>query len=321
MTEETLFQLIDTRPLVNKCDECPLAEKYDNLIHVPFEFVGDNPTPDVLFVAESPGYDERMKGRPLIGKSGQFLREVLSDYVDEYALANVVSCHPKQKSNRTPQDEEAEYCVEHVHRFIQEIKPKIVVLLGRTSYMSMLPESYKKLHTSDLKSVTKMQRKPPLEIDGIRYASCFHPSYLVRNGGRVGDSWDEFSRRLRNLLSGSTHLPQTFQSHNLDFEIVKLDNLSKTLLKYLPYEDVGFDYETRLLQTWDIRNKPLGLGLAVTTGERSGKASYIEFDREMTPTEKQLLLKFIQKKKPWAYNAKFEQSLTWSFLGEFCEFK
>ena len=319
MNKEVTFNVVDTRPIVNKCEECPLNNSFDKIVHVPFEIVGDNPTPDVVFIAESPGADERSKGRPLIGKSGAFLREVLSDFLDQYALANVVSCHPDQKSNRTPSPQEADYCVEHVHAFIKQIKPKIVILLGRTSYMSLLPESYRNSHANDLKSVTKMQRKPPVTVDGVKYAVAFHPSYLVRNGGRVGDSWEEFSRRLRSLLLNNTSFADDL-SHDLDFEIVKLDQLPKTIAKYYPYEDIGFDYETRLLKTWDIRNKPLGLGLAVTTGERSGKATYIEFDRDMTSAEKKLLLTFIQKKKPWVYNARFEQSLTWYLFGEFCEF-
>ena len=320
MTEDTIFNLVDMRLHVDKCESCPLAHKFDSLSFVPFEIVGDNPKPDVVFVAESPGESERKKGRPLIGKSGSFLREVLSDFTDEYALCNTVCCHPTQRSNRTPETEESEYCSEHIHKFIEQIQPKMVILLGRTAYMAMLPQSYKDIHSSDLKSVTKMQRKPPVEVGGTKFAVAFHPSYLVRNGGRVGDAWEEFSRRLRSLLSSSSSSYVDDLSHDLDFEVVNLDKLPQTLVKYYPYSDIGFDYETRLLKTWDVRNKPLGLGLAVATGERSGQATYIEFDREMTPAEKNLLLRFIQKKKPWVYNAKFEQSLTWSFLGQFVEF-
>ena len=146
---------VDMRDKLNICHACPLAQLMP-ITHVPFEIVGSNPKPDVLFVAEAPFKDEMRQQRPLIGKAGSFLRDVIDQYLDSYALANVVSCHPTNIAKtgiRTPQRDEQRYCVEHVKEFIKKIEPKLVILLGKIAYSNLLPDDYRILLRPDIKYV------------------------------------------------------------------------------------------------------------------------------------------------------------------------
>ena len=179
------FHTVDMREEIGKCDECPLANLLP-VTHVPFEIVGDNPNPDVLFVAEAPFKDEMKQQRPLIGKAGSLLRDVLNQYLDSYALANVVSCHPTNVAKigiRTPEKEDQDYCVEHVKKFIEQTEPKLIVLLGKIAYTNLLPEHYVQSVGKDIEYVGKMQKKGALTTEGITYACSYHPSYIARDGG------------------------------------------------------------------------------------------------------------------------------------------
>lgn len=314
------FETIDKREDVNICEGC-VFRKEQTIGFAPFEIIGTQGKPDILFVAEAPFKDEMKRQRPLIGKSGSFLRDVVEELgLENYALANIVCCHPTKGSPQAPPDYVQEYCIKHVKAFIKDVQPKLIILLGKIAYQNLLPKEYLNAQLRDANSVTKMQKKGPYESNGIKYACSFHPSYLTRNGGKGSPHYDIFKNRLKNLigmtLKGTENEIPIEEGDSLDFQFCHISQLGTILEELKDIPEIGFDYEALSLQTWNTDNKPTGFSLAYRTGEKSGKAYYIVIDRPLNGYEKRLLLNFLKKKVPWTYNAKFEANLTWAQFGE-----
>lgn len=312
------FETVDKRNSLNICDGCKFKQE-TTIGFAPFEIVGDYP--EILFVAEAPFKDEMKKQRPLIGKAGTFLRDVISELgLKSYALANIVCCHPTKGSSKPPPDHAQDYCIAHVKEFIRDVNPKLVILLGRIAYMNLLPKEYKDAQLRNINSVTKMQKLGPYKHEGIKYACSFHPSYLSRNGGKSSPQFQAFRLRLQSLIKAAYQDSEEYQveeGDSLEFDFYSLDQLPWVLDELKDVKTIGFDYEAKMLDTWNQNNTPTGFALAHTTGRNSGKAYYVIVDRKFTDAERDLLVEFLEKKTPWTYNAKFEANLTWSNFGKF----
>lgn len=331
------FETVDMRDSVGICSECPLACAMP-ISHVPFEIVGSNPKPDILFIAEAPFKDEIKQQRPLIGKAGSFLRDVIGQYIDSYALANVVSCHPTNTAKigvRTPHKDEQEFCVEHVHAFIEEIQPKLIVMLGRIAYENILPEQYLESISKDAEYVGRMQKKGPIISQGITYACSYHPSYITRSGGIKSKSYDNFNSRIKRIIRSiskdSLDINIDLPDDRLEIEFVPYSDLCRVLDELEEYNDIGLDFEARTLDPWFAENKPTGFSLSVSTGPDSGKSYYIMLDsfykskitKENTydyPLISERFINFCKRKGVWTYNAKYETNMTWATFGEHIKF-
>ena len=306
----------------NYCSKCPLNLRVP-ITFVPFEIVGNNPTPSVMLVAESPYKEEMKSKRVLIGPAGSFLREILSGFLDEYSLCNSVSCHPNDlsKGPQAPDSATVKYCLPHVHQFIQQTAPKIVILLGSSAIKAVLPEPYKTKVGSDISSVGKMVLRSPELINGVLYACAYHPSFIIRQGGLKNlEECAKYRKRFENILNVS---PETIvpKKYNLTHTCQTLDNLSVILRALVPYQHIGLDYEALDLDPFSLKNRVTGFSLSVVIGEGNrGRSYFISVDREPTEDERNLLLKFFKEKTIWTYNAKYEMNTTWSWLGQRIKF-
>lgn len=127
---------------VRVCQNCSLAQ--GRTLAVPgfgnFESV-------VMFVGEGPGFEEDRQGRPFVGRSGQFLTEMLSKVGvqrEDVFITNVVKCC---SNNRDPLPEELVACGDFLTRQIALINPRIIVTLGRFSMTRWFPgASITKIH-------------------------------------------------------------------------------------------------------------------------------------------------------------------------------
>ena len=329
------WQRVDLRPVVNICEDCPLSER-QTVAHVPFEIVGDQPR--VVFVAESPGFQEIEEQRPLVGRSGQFIRPIVEGFLESYALANVVSCHPKLREAgiHTPEDDEQRYCKPHVAQFIEDLQPDLVVLLGKIAATQFYPGAKK---NSSLKTLIE---KGPMIVDDICYVCDYHPSYILRNGGVTSHDFPFYVARLRRALEPYA-VKDTFRDgedeeddewedaflrdirqaselkppDDLDWKLCTVDDLVP-LLEHLKTVDVpvGFDFEALTVNPWDIDNKPTGFSFAYRTSETSGKAWFVHLNRPMTAEEDAAFLAYLRTTPPWTYNANYEGGMVWAQWGE-----
>ena len=146
--------------------------------------------PDWLFIGEGPGADEDVQGEPFVGQAGKLLDAML-DSLDlargkKVYIANAVKCRPP--GNRTPEAAEINACRPWLARQIALLKPKIIVLLGKSAAHAVLKDD-KPLGTL---------RGQRFEYAGIPVVVTYHPAYLLRNLPDKAKAWEDllFARRV-----------------------------------------------------------------------------------------------------------------------------
>lgn len=119
---------------VIRCKLCNLCRNRTNA--VPGE---GNSKASIMFVGEAPGRNEDEKGRPFVGLAGKILDETLEKVGlvrSRIFVTNIVKCRPP--GNRVPTEEERRVCKNYLEREISIVSPKIICILGRTAYQSLL---------------------------------------------------------------------------------------------------------------------------------------------------------------------------------------
>ena len=129
------------------CTKCRLAEGRTQVVFG----VGD-PSADLMFVGEAPGFHEDQQGKPFVGQAGKLLDKLLAGIGlgrDQVYVANVVKCRPP--GNRDPQPDEIEACEPHLFRQIELIEPKVIATLGNfaTKLLSGKPTGITRVHGAE----------------------------------------------------------------------------------------------------------------------------------------------------------------------------
>jgi DNA polymerase len=129
------------------CTKCRLAEGRTQVVFG----VGD-PSADLMFVGEAPGFHEDQQGKPFVGQAGKLLDRLLAGIGlerDQVYVANVLKCRPP--GNRDPQPDEIEACEGHLFRQIALIEPKVVATLGNfaTKLLSGKPTGITRVHGAE----------------------------------------------------------------------------------------------------------------------------------------------------------------------------
>ena len=149
------------------CHRCPLAQTRTQAVP---GYGNDQSV--VIFVGEGPGFAEDRQGRPFVGRSGQFLTEMLKQVGirrEDVYITNVVKCRPPE--NRDPLPAELAACSDYLARQVELINPRIVVTLGRFSMARWFPGA----------SITKVPGQVRNIGRGRVALAMFHPAAALRN--------------------------------------------------------------------------------------------------------------------------------------------
>ena len=151
---------------VKNCKKCDLCTSRKNA--VPGK---GNHNADIVFIGEAPGKNEDECGEPFIGTAGKKLNDALKnaglERSDVY-ITNIVKCRPPK--NRIPNDVEKMMCSNYLKNELTIINPKIICLLGNTSYYSIL--GGKEISKNHGKFVRK---------NNHLYFITFHPAAIIYN--------------------------------------------------------------------------------------------------------------------------------------------
>ncbi len=153
------------RTELEACTKCPLATL--GRTHV-VTGQGNGTSPDYMFIGEAPGEEEDRQGLAFVGAAGRFLTKMIlaMGYTREQVfIANICKCRPPK--NRTPTPQEMVACLPYLHRQIAQIKPKCIILLGRTAMSGLFPHR-------------RIRRGVWEEYAGIPVIATFHPAYVLR---------------------------------------------------------------------------------------------------------------------------------------------
>jgi uracil-DNA glycosylase len=183
------------RDEVVDCTRCALAEGRTQVV------VGNgDPTSDLMFVGEAPGYHEDRLGIPFVGASGKLLTTLLEGIGlrrEDVFVANVLKCRPP--GNRDPQPAEIRSCEPHLFTQIALIRPKLICTLGNfaTKLLSGRPEGISRVHGHPLE----------IEVGGLSAVlyPLFHPAAALYARATLSTLEEDFAR-IPGLL-GSTPAP------------------------------------------------------------------------------------------------------------------
>ncbi len=138
----------------------------------------------IMLIGEAPGQEEDEKGEPFVGKSGQLLTELLRSVNltrDDAYITNLVPWRPP--GNRNPTPEEMAFFLPYLHKHIQLVNPKCILLLGGIVTRALFGEHVR---------ISSFRGKfHPLTIEDKSYEvlPTFHPSYLLRSPRQKKLAW------------------------------------------------------------------------------------------------------------------------------------
>lgn len=167
----------DLEKSILECKKCRLCTNRTNIV-----FGQGNKKARLMFIGEGPGADEDKQGIPFVGKAGQLMNnafQALKINREDVYIANIVKCRPP--SNRVPEDDEVQMCLNYLRNQVILIKPKIIVLLGSTALKNILGKEY----------VITAVRGNWMEKNGIKYMPTWHPAALLRDENKKVEFWQD----------------------------------------------------------------------------------------------------------------------------------
>lgn len=177
------FELLEKN--CKECKKCGLYKTRTNTV-----FGRGNQTASLLFVGEAPGEKEDLSGKPFVGAAGKLLDKYLEAVgisTDDYYITNTVKCRPPQ--NRDPLPEEQEACKEFLRAQVQEIKPKLIVCLGRIAAMRLIKPDFR---------ITAEHGKLFKLGDHI-ICAVYHPAAILRDPRKKEDMLEDM-KNIKKLL-------------------------------------------------------------------------------------------------------------------------
>ena len=128
---------------------------------------GEGPCPaKMMFIGQAPGRNEDQTGRPFVGMAGRFLDSLFNHAkIDRKRvfITSAVKCFPP--ANRPPKKDEIRACRYYLMEQMRFVKPKAVVLLGKTACDTVLGGL----------DLGKAHGKR-IEKDGVTYIPTYHPA-------------------------------------------------------------------------------------------------------------------------------------------------
>lgn len=171
--------------LASACRRCALGAGRTNIV-----VDRGNPAARILVIGEGPGREEDLQGRAFVGRSGQLLDKIMAaigiDPEKDLLIANVVKCRPTdpEGQNRPPTPDEAETCFPYLKHQIALMRPRVILLLGATSFRYMDPT---RKDFSMAKEAGKFIALP--DYPGVEAMVLYHPAALLRNPNLKADMW------------------------------------------------------------------------------------------------------------------------------------
>lgn len=155
------------------CTECSLHKGRNNPV-----FAKGNTESKIIICGMVPAHEETKAGIPFVGRSGKLLDIILEEVgfsLNNVYITNICKCF--LEPGKPLQQEWIDRCLPYLLVQIQLIKPKIIITLGKDSSINLLGLN------EDI-SLGKMRKNTFLYQDKIRVIPTYHPSYLLRKGGK-----------------------------------------------------------------------------------------------------------------------------------------
>jgi DNA polymerase len=167
-----------------RCRACPLGETRRQAV-----FGVGHRRAEWMLVGEAPGAEEDARGEPFVGQAGKLLDNMLAsigltregETPQSVFIANVLKCRPP--NNRNPEPAEVAQCQPFLHRQVELVNPKLVVVMGRFAAQALLG--------TDASIASLRGQVHHIDVAGRRVpvVVTYHPAYLLRSLGDKAKSW------------------------------------------------------------------------------------------------------------------------------------
>jgi DNA polymerase len=177
---------------VRTCTRCRLHATRTQ--SVPGE--GD-PSTEVVFIGEGPGFNEDRQGRPFVGRAGDLLVRLLGSIGwrrEDVFITNVVKCRPPD--NRDPEPDEIAACEPYLRRQLEVLDPAVIVTLGRHSMGRFMPGA----RISQAHGTMRPADPATGAGDALVFA-MYHPAAALRTPAIDRDSYDDIGQVPTALLA------------------------------------------------------------------------------------------------------------------------
>lgn len=272
-----------------------------------------------LIVAEAPGETEDTRGVQLVGEAGHELRRHLKslgyDLDRDFWKINSVNCRPPK--NRKPTRTEMSYCYPYVQSIIEEMKPKLIILLGGAAVESFY--SGPDYGLKDLSITAWRGLAVPDRERNAWVCPTFHPSFLIRNE-KDENLKAVFKEDLKNAFEMiEKPFPELKRLSDVVRIVKTLDEIVEELKEIQQHDILSLDYECDTIKPYDGKGKILTASLSCDDYAIAFPIHYpnILNKKEIKQLENILVKLFFKDKriKKVCHNLKFEDSWTKCVLG------
>ncbi len=178
--------LAQIREELGECTRCKLHKGRTNIV-----FGVGNPSADLVFVGEAPGFHEDQKAEPFVGDAGQLLDKMIEAMgwrrADVY-IGNILKCRPP--GNRNPEPDEVEQCEPFLIKQLGAIAPRMIVALGKFAAQSLLRQP---------NTPISALRGKFHQYQGVKVMPTYHPAFLLRQPGMKRVVWEDLQLVMQEL--------------------------------------------------------------------------------------------------------------------------
>jgi len=182
------------------CQKCPRGRARNHIV-----LDRGNPDSKILVVSERPGDNEDIRGEAFVGRSGELLDKIMAsiglDTNRDLLIVNVVKC--KAEIDRAPTAPEVEACFPYLHRQIELMKPKVILLLGAVALKYLVKDRGDEFSME--KEAGHLFTVP--DHPGIQFMVLYHPAFLLRDPTKKAVMW-EHVKKLRAFLDERGGMPK-----------------------------------------------------------------------------------------------------------------
>lgn len=179
---ETLESILND---VTNCRCCRIFQSRRNVV-----FGEGNPRARLMFVGGAPGPEEDGQGKPFAGPAGQLLTKIIEAMHlarSQVYLCNILKCRPP--GDQAPLPGEIKACYPFLKRQISVIRPEFICALGTVAAQTLLKT---KQPVSGLRGRFH-------DFHGARLMPTYHPDYLLRNGAKKRDVWEDMKKLMQAM--------------------------------------------------------------------------------------------------------------------------
>lgn len=205
----------------------------------------------VMIIGEGPGGEEDRTGKPWQGPSGEMVQGVARErgldlFVDCVSL-NATNCRPmtSEGKNREPSPHEIACCrAKIVDPAIRDYAPRVIILMGASAVTSVLGPIAPEREAMDAAISRWRGFTIPVPEIGAWVCPTFHPSYLLREEGRleIDTIWRHDVRRALELLDEPVPEPEDLATR---VDVLRDEGeVLRAIYDAHAAEFLSYDYET-----------------------------------------------------------------------------